>query len=85
MTTSPDGPLGLLLRRFPDREPRFWVQRWKPDHPVTISLTLEELDELEVAIGLAREQVAIEGRSESSGGSSLDLGAMVKLKLGRAA
>jgi hypothetical protein len=85
VTTSPDGPLKVLLRRFPDREPRFWLQRWKPDHPVTISLTLEELDVLEAAIGIAREQAAIEARSESSGGSSLDLGVMVDLKLGRAA
>ena len=77
-TAANDGPLKMLLRRFSDRPARLHVQRWKPDHPVTISLTLEELDEIESGIALVRQQLALAPNS-AGGLSSLDIGEMVRL------
>jgi hypothetical protein len=75
---SVDGPLKILLRRFPDKPARLHLQRWKPDHPVTIAFDVAELDEIAAAIAVAREQIAVAPNSASPN-SVLDLGAMVKL------
>ena len=74
---SVDGPLKLILRRSIDKPARLWVQRWKADHPVTIALDPDEVDELEAAIKLYREQVAIAPNSETPSGSVLELSPLV--------
>lgn len=78
MAGNPDGPLTFSLRRYADREPRVWVQRWKRDHPVTLSLTLEEFAFLCAGKGLVDEQVRIASRSESQQGSTLELGPLLE-------
>jgi len=75
-TTPEDGPLRAQLKRWSDRPARLWLQRWKPDHPVTISLTLEEIDWLERALPAARQQIALQPHSAGVG-STLDLLAML--------
>ena len=77
-TAANDGPLKLLLRRYSDRPARLHLQRYKPDHPVTISLALEELDEIEAGLALVRQQLAVAPNS-AGGLSTLDIGEMVRL------
>ncbi len=74
--TPEDGPLRAQLKRFADRPARLWLQRWKPDHPVTISLTIEEIEWLEAALPAARQQIALQPHSGGVG-STLDLVAML--------
>lgn len=76
---NPDGPLKLLLMRWADRPAKFQMQRWKRDHPVTISLTLEEMDALGTALVLARDQLAAAPQSGSTS-STLDLDDMVAVE-----
>lgn len=85
MSSSVDGPLKLQLRRSLQGEPKLWVQRWKVDHPITIALTPSEVDELEAAIAIYREQVAVESQAATSTGSLLELGPLARLAIGRAA
>lgn len=79
MAGNPDGPLAISLRRYADKEPRVWVQRWKRDHPVTIALTLEEFRFLCAGAALVEEQVRIASRSETTTGSTLELGPLIEI------
>jgi hypothetical protein len=79
MTTSPDGPLHLNLVRFVDKDARFHIKRWKADgHPVTISLTLEEMRLLPAAVAIAEEQLGIAPNSAGAT-SNLELAQLVGL------
>jgi hypothetical protein len=82
---NPDGPLNVSLRRFADREPRIWVQRWKRDHPVTISLSQDEYELLCEALPIIAEQLRIAPKSAEAQGSTLDVGALVQINRGAAA
>lgn len=83
--SNPEGPFKVWLKRFNDSDARVWVQRWKRDHPVTISLTLDEFRLLCDARGFVEQQVAALPRTETTAGSVLDLGSMVRLDRGQAA